>query len=164
MLAQLQFNTFNGCMQAQELVVLSGAHTIGGKGFGDPTTFDNTYYKELLRKPWLDKSNEMASMIGRVIDPCLHCTQLMACGIECAGLSVRVHFLGGCAAVIDADSVVSPLLIPRRIFMCFAMWPSTISLAAVLIISLDVVMSRSASYNRDDDCCRPTIGPCTPGG
>ncbi|KAL2622123.1 hypothetical protein R1flu_002328 [Riccia fluitans] len=45
----------------QELVALSGAHTVGGKGFGDPNTFDNAYYKILLQKPWLgDKS----SMIG----------------------------------------------------------------------------------------------------
>lgn len=30
--------------------MLSGAHTIGGKGFGDPVTFDNTYFKTLLEK------------------------------------------------------------------------------------------------------------------
>ncbi|XP_026460266.1 putative L-ascorbate peroxidase 6 isoform X2 [Papaver somniferum] len=36
----------------QELVALSGAHTIGGKGFGSPTVFDNSYYKILLEKPW----------------------------------------------------------------------------------------------------------------
>jgi hypothetical protein len=34
----------------QEMVVLSGAHTIGGKGFGSPIVFDNTYFKVLLEK------------------------------------------------------------------------------------------------------------------
>lgn len=38
--------------RTQELVALSGAHTIGSKGFGDPTVFDNAYYKILLEKPW----------------------------------------------------------------------------------------------------------------
>lgn len=37
---------------------------LGNKGFGDPVTFDNTYYKTLLEKPWNDKRNSMASMIG----------------------------------------------------------------------------------------------------
>ncbi|RZC53816.1 hypothetical protein C5167_012662 [Papaver somniferum] len=44
----------------QELVALSGAHTIGGKGFGSPTVFDNSYYKILLEKPWASSAN----MIG----------------------------------------------------------------------------------------------------
>ncbi|XP_047072564.1 putative L-ascorbate peroxidase 6 isoform X2 [Lolium rigidum] len=35
----------------QEMVALSGAHTIGGKGFGNPNAFDNTYFKILLEKP-----------------------------------------------------------------------------------------------------------------
>lgn len=47
-----------------ELVALSGAHTLGGKGFGDPVTFDNAYYTALLAKPWLNTSDAMASMIG----------------------------------------------------------------------------------------------------
>lgn len=47
----------------QELVALSGAHTLGGKGFGSPTTFDNAYYKVLLEKPWLSSAG-MTSMIG----------------------------------------------------------------------------------------------------
>lgn len=41
-------------IRTQEMVALSGAHTIGGKGFGSPTLFDNTYYKILLEKPWSD--------------------------------------------------------------------------------------------------------------
>ncbi|OEL30101.1 putative L-ascorbate peroxidase 6, partial [Dichanthelium oligosanthes] len=36
--------------RTQEMVVLSGAHTIGGKGFGSPIEFDNSYFKVLLEK------------------------------------------------------------------------------------------------------------------
>ncbi len=32
----------------------AGSHTIGSKGYGDPYTFDNEYYRALLRRPWLD--------------------------------------------------------------------------------------------------------------
>lgn len=49
---------------SKDLVVLSGAHTLGGKGFGDPVTFDNAYYTALLAKPWLNPNDNMASMIG----------------------------------------------------------------------------------------------------
>ncbi|CAI5491184.1 unnamed protein product [Closterium sp. Naga37s-1] len=48
----------------QETVCLLGAHTLGGKGFGDATSFDNAYYSILLTKPWLDTRNSMADMIG----------------------------------------------------------------------------------------------------
>ncbi|KAL6858954.1 hypothetical protein ACP4OV_017956 [Aristida adscensionis] len=47
----------------QEMVVLSGAHTIGGKGFGNPNVFDNTYFKVLLEKPETSSSG-MATMVG----------------------------------------------------------------------------------------------------
>ncbi|CAI5959544.1 unnamed protein product [Closterium sp. NIES-65] len=43
----------------QETVCLLGAHTLGGKGFGDATSFDNAYYSILLTKPWLDTSECM---------------------------------------------------------------------------------------------------------
>lgn len=50
---------------AQEFVALSGAHTLGNKGFGEPLTFDNTYYKTLETKPWAGPNPpEMAKMIG----------------------------------------------------------------------------------------------------
>jgi len=61
---------------AQELVALSGAHTIGGKGFGDPLTFDNSYYVTLLAKPWADpkaskEDLEMLSHVGLPSDKTL---------------------------------------------------------------------------------------------
>ncbi|KAI4337316.1 hypothetical protein L6164_015749 [Bauhinia variegata] len=54
----------------QELVALSGAHTIGSKGFGSPTSFDNAYYKVLLEKPWMSGSS-MSRMIGLPSDHAL---------------------------------------------------------------------------------------------
>ncbi|XP_020579503.1 putative L-ascorbate peroxidase 6 isoform X2 [Phalaenopsis equestris] len=54
----------------QELVALSGAHTLGSKGFGNPNVFDNTYYKILLEKPWAS-SGSMSSMIGLPSDHAL---------------------------------------------------------------------------------------------
>ena len=44
--------------RTQELVALSGAHTLGSKGFGDPTVFDNSYFKILLDKPWTTSSGK----------------------------------------------------------------------------------------------------------
>ncbi|EEH57513.1 uncharacterized protein MICPUCDRAFT_8305, partial [Micromonas pusilla CCMP1545] len=35
----------------REMVAIAGAHTIGGKGFGEPYVFDNEYYKTLLARP-----------------------------------------------------------------------------------------------------------------
>lgn len=55
-------------LSTQELVALSGAHTLGGKGFGSPTIFDNSYYKVLLEKP---SSAGMAGMIGLPSDHAL---------------------------------------------------------------------------------------------
>ncbi len=38
---------------------------LGNKGFGEPLTFDNTYYKTLETKPWAGPNPpEMAKMIG----------------------------------------------------------------------------------------------------
>ncbi|CAN8273244.1 unnamed protein product [Cochlearia groenlandica] len=54
----------------QELVALSGAHTIGSKGFGDPIVFDNAYYQILLKKPWTS-SSKMTSMVGLASDHAL---------------------------------------------------------------------------------------------
>ncbi|XP_048436442.1 putative L-ascorbate peroxidase 6 isoform X1 [Pyrus x bretschneideri] len=58
-------------LSTQELVALSGAHTIGNKGFGNPTVFDNTYFKILLDKP------SSGSMIGLPSD------RALAKGDEC---------------------------------------------------------------------------------
>ncbi|MCI25039.1 L-ascorbate peroxidase 6-like, partial [Trifolium medium] len=54
----------------QELVALSGAHTLGSKGFGSPTTFDNSYYKVLLEEP-RTPSGGMSTMIGLPSDHAL---------------------------------------------------------------------------------------------
>ncbi|RDY07997.1 putative L-ascorbate peroxidase 6 [Mucuna pruriens] len=54
----------------QELVALSGAHTLGSKGFGSPISFDNSYYKVLLEKPWT-ASGGMTSMVGLPSDHAL---------------------------------------------------------------------------------------------
>ena len=55
------------------MVALAGAHTIGGKGFGEPYSFDNEYYKTLLKQPWADTTKtkeelDMASHIGLTSD------------------------------------------------------------------------------------------------
>ncbi|KAL2895961.1 putative L-ascorbate peroxidase 6 [Bienertia sinuspersici] len=55
----------------QELIALSGAHTLGNKGFGNPFVFDNSYYKILLEKPWLSSASGMSSMIGLPSDRAL---------------------------------------------------------------------------------------------
>ncbi|KAH9322620.1 hypothetical protein KI387_017259, partial [Taxus chinensis] len=57
----------------QDLVALSGAHTLGNKGFGNPTSFDNSYFHTLLEKPWLKSSNgnEMGKMVGLPSDRAL---------------------------------------------------------------------------------------------
>ncbi|KAL4857580.1 putative L-ascorbate peroxidase 6 [Chlorella vulgaris] len=55
-------------LDAQEFVALCGSHTLGSKGYGDPVTFDNTYYKTLLAAPWTDKKNEMAQHTGIATD------------------------------------------------------------------------------------------------
>ncbi|CAO2173387.1 unnamed protein product [Urochloa humidicola] len=48
----------------QEMVALSGAHTIGGKGFGSPVVFDNSYFKVLLEKKPQTSSSGMEAMVG----------------------------------------------------------------------------------------------------
>ena len=55
---------------ARELVALAGAHTIGGKGFGEPLRFDNSYFKTLLAAPWGDPRSPAAeqSHIGLASD------------------------------------------------------------------------------------------------
>ncbi|KAK9845062.1 hypothetical protein WJX74_010134 [Apatococcus lobatus] len=47
---------------------LSNQELLGTKGFGDPVTFDNTYYQMLLKKPWKNPLVYMSSMIGLASD------------------------------------------------------------------------------------------------
>lgn len=63
-------------LSTRELVALSGAHTIGGKGFGAPLSFDNSYFKTLVAKPWADGTSTadaraMASHVGLPSDKAL---------------------------------------------------------------------------------------------
>jgi len=60
-------------LSSQEMIALSGAHTIGQKGFGDPYTFDNEYFVTLKKEPWnlpnLTKDElEMNEHIGLLSD------------------------------------------------------------------------------------------------
>ncbi|KAL6212066.1 hypothetical protein ACLB2K_017288 [Fragaria x ananassa] len=50
----------------QELVALSGAHTLGNKGFGSPTVFDNSYFKVLNEESVF--SGSMSSLTGLPLD------------------------------------------------------------------------------------------------
>ncbi|XP_040363517.1 putative L-ascorbate peroxidase 6 isoform X2 [Rosa chinensis] len=56
-------------LSTQELVALSGAHTLGNKGFGSPTVFDNSYFKVLLEESV--SSGSMSSMTGLPSDRAL---------------------------------------------------------------------------------------------
>ena len=59
-------------LSSRDLVALSGAHTLGAKGFGDPVTFDGAYYKTLLAAPWAAAgATEMDSHIGLPSDKAL---------------------------------------------------------------------------------------------
>ena len=62
--SELKANFARQGFSVREFVCLCGAHTLGSKGFGDPATFDNAYFIALLRKPWLDRFDPMADMIG----------------------------------------------------------------------------------------------------
>ena len=63
--AQEQLEAFGAMgISPQQFIALCGSHTLGSKGYGDPLTFDPVYYQMLLKKPWEDTKDPMASMIG----------------------------------------------------------------------------------------------------
>ena len=69
---RVHFQSLYG-FSSQEMIALSGAHTIGQKGFGDPYTFDNEYFVTLKKDPWnlpnLTKDElEMNEHIGLLSD------------------------------------------------------------------------------------------------
>ena len=41
---------------------------MGGKGYGDPLVFDNSYFKALLERPWESKTDKMSQMVGIATD------------------------------------------------------------------------------------------------
>lgn len=57
--------------RTQELVALSGAHTLGSKGFGNPTVFDDAYFKILMEKPWLSSGNKWHSYDNKWLCLCI---------------------------------------------------------------------------------------------
>ena len=56
---------------------------LGSKCFGDPLIFDNTYYATLLKRPWANANDSMASMIGLPSDHVLPddpaCVDIIQC-------------------------------------------------------------------------------------
>ncbi|KAF9681237.1 hypothetical protein SADUNF_Sadunf06G0204600 [Salix dunnii] len=70
-------------LSTQELVVLSGAHTLGSKGFGSPFVFDNSYYKILLEKPW--KSSGSAGL-SHMLELSLYFSEMI--------MYIRIHKCG----------------------------------------------------------------------
>ncbi|KAH7686682.1 Class I peroxidase protein [Dioscorea alata] len=81
----------------QELVALSGAHTLGSKGFGNPNVFDNSYFKILIEKPWAS-SDGMSSMIGLPSDRALveddECGfQFMQMMKQGSSMTLKMHML-----------------------------------------------------------------------
>ena len=65
---------------------------LGNKGFGEPLTFDNTYYTALLAKPWEDPGNEMRSMIGLPSDHVLPDDRVCRPAIEAYAQSQQAFF------------------------------------------------------------------------
>ena len=65
---------------------------LGSKGYGDPVTFDNAYYTALLKKPWDDPSNSMASMIGLPSDHVLPDDPVCRPAIEAYAASQQQFF------------------------------------------------------------------------
>lgn len=122
-----------------------GAHTLGSKGYGDPVTFDNEYYKSLLRKPWLDPKDPMASMIGLPSDHVLpddpDCKPFIA---KYAADQVRRGAGAG----------------PRPACWAGLGWVCHAAAAAVLLRALLVVRSPRAGRQRPPPARSPTVRAC----
>lgn len=71
---------------------LEAALQLGNKGFGDPVTFDNEYFKALQQRPWEDKSNSMAAMIGLPSDHVLPDSKLCQPAIQRYAASQTAFF------------------------------------------------------------------------
>ena len=78
---------------------------LGSKGFGEPLSFDNEYYKSLLRKPWEDPGNEMAAMIGLPSDHVLPDDQACRPAIERYARSQQAFFQDFSAAYAKLTSL-----------------------------------------------------------
>lgn len=79
--------------RTQEMVALSGAHTIGGKGFGSPIVFDNSYFKVLLEKKPQTSSCKcmwLSSCLCLVATFSWHIVSIFA-GILGDNLSIEIH-------------------------------------------------------------------------
>lgn len=85
---------------------------LGSKGYGDPLTFENTYFKTLLAEPWRDKSNEMAQHTG---GPCWRVpgARLQAAAAACGrGLATGAGEHAGLTGCSHAAGLQTPHHLP----------------------------------------------------
>jgi hypothetical protein len=82
------------------------------QGFGDPETFDSAYYQSLLKKPWLDPTVEMGSMIGLPSDHVLpedpQLLPLIQKYAQVGGAAARLQALLRCQSVCSWAVQLNP--------------------------------------------------------
>ena len=78
---------------------------LGSKGFGDPLTFDNTYYATLLKRPWTNSNDSMASMIGLPSDHVLPDDPACVDVIQCYARSQADFFRDFSASYLKLTSL-----------------------------------------------------------